>query len=255
MRQLRAGGRKVRRTSPSPSRWGSRIVLAALCSGLLLAGLALAAQAPAFRIRAVSWTGPHLPTTDRCAAIEAACLGRPLLLLSERALVDALGLDRASLRLRLRRHLPGTLELRIEPRRAVARLDAATAVDRHGRRLGPEHASAGLPLLQGFALGPKGDRLDPQVRPILAAMRELFELPTLVPSQVRLEGEEIELVLADSGTRVRLDAAQASQQLLKLRIFEESLGSEPLPASIDLRFADQVVVREGGVRHASRRSR
>ena len=230
-------------------------MLAALCGGLVLAGLALAAQAPTFRIRAVSWTGPHLPTEERCAAIEAACLGRPLLLLSERALVDALDLDRTRLRLRLRRHLPGTLELRLEPRRAVARLDARTAVDRRGRRLGPEHASSGLPLLQGFALAPDGDRLDPQVRPILAALRELFELPTLAPSEVRLDGEELELVLADSGTRVRLDAAHASEQLLKLRIFEESLGSEPLPAAIDLRFEDQVVVREGGIRHASRRSR
>jgi cell division septal protein FtsQ len=230
-------------------------VLAALCSGLVLASLALAAHAPPFRVRTVSWTGPLLLPEKRCAAIESACLGRPLLLLSERALLRALDVDERILRLRIGRHLPGTLELRVEPRRAVARLDARTAIDARGRRLGPEHAVAGLPLLTGFALEPSGERLDRDLQPILGAVRELFELPTLAPSEVRLAGRELELVLADSGSRVRLDAAHAADQLLKLRIFEESLGGEPLPAAIDLRFADQVVVREGGIRRASRRSR
>lgn len=230
-------------------------MLVALSSGLVLAGCALAAHAPWFRVRVVSWTGPLLLSEQRCAAIESACLGRPLLLLSERALLKDLALDGRILRLRMNRHLPGTLELRLEPRRAVARLDARTAIDARGRRLPPEHAVAGLPLLSGFALDANGERLDRGLQPVLDAVRDLFALPTLAPSEVRLSGRNLELVLADSGSRVRLDAGHAAAQLLKLRIFEESLGGEPLPATIDLRFADQVVVRQGGVRHASRRSR
>jgi cell division septal protein FtsQ len=174
------------------------------------------------------------------------------MLLSEGALRGELAADPRTTRVVLRRHLPSTLEIRIEPRRAVARLDAASAVDADGRRLGREHALAGLPLLHGFEID--GERMPREMRRILAAVGTLFEIPALVPSEVRLAGGDLVLLLADSGTRVRLDAERAEEQIVKLRIYEASLGGEPLPGSIDLRFQDQVVVAERGG-DASRRAR
>ncbi len=131
--------------------------------------------------------------------------------------------------------------------RAVAQLDAQTAVDADGRLLGVEHVWPGMPLLHGFGLDAKARRLDPAARALLAALVPLFDIPTLAPSAVEWqEPDDVRLVLADSGAKVRLDASRADTELLKLRVFEESLGSEPMPGAIDLRFQDQVVVRNGG---------
>jgi hypothetical protein len=113
----------------------------------------------------------------------------------------------------------------------------------------------GLPKLEGFALADGGRRLDEEGRAVLEALLPFFALPTLTPERIRREDGDLHLVLGDSGTRVRLDARHAPAQLLKLRVFEESRGSDPLPAAIDLRFQNQVVVRDEGTGLARRRSR
>jgi cell division septal protein FtsQ len=161
-------------------------------------------------------------------------------------------IDNRYVHLQLYRHLPATLEVRVEPRSAVARLVRGPAVDARGRVLGPEHQLPGLPELEGFTLDAQGERL--AERELFAHLAPLFELPTLVPARITLgrDGSELELQLADSGSRVQLDAELVSSQLLKLRVFEQSLGAEPLPARIDLRFQDQVVVRDTGGRDARR---
>jgi hypothetical protein len=109
--------------------------------------------------------------------------------------------------------------------------------------LGSAHLVDGLPELVGFELEANGKRLDPRGRAVLRHVRSLLDTPLLAPSEVRLQGQELELVLADSGTRVRADAATLDSELRKLRILEGSLGDEPLPTSVDLRFRDQIVVR------------
>jgi cell division septal protein FtsQ len=219
----------------------------------LLAVTALLALSPWLRVRTVTWTGPLHLTAERYLALESAALGRPLLLLSPRGLRQALGLDARTTRISIDRHLPHTLEVRLTPRRAVAKLDAATPVDARGRLLPADHAGDGLPLLVGFEAD--GKRLAPEARRLLAVLHEGLESASLRPAEVRWQGDEVDLLLADSGCRVRLDAMQADVQLAKLRVFAATLGDATLPAVIDLRFAGQVVAREGGVSRGTRRAR
>jgi cell division septal protein FtsQ len=231
------------------------LVLRAAAGAAFVALAAAAAMSPWLCVRTVSWTGPLRLSEARYAAVEAACLGRPLLLLSEREMHRRLGLDRRTVRVCLDRHLPSTLEVRVEPRRAVAKLDDHTAIDGDGRVLGAEHVADGLPRLVGFELDVKGKRLDPRSARVMEEIQQLCPVPTLAPAEIRIDGDDLQLVLAESGTRVQLDASRAATQLRKLRIYEESLGSDAMPAAIDLRFQNQVVVRDGGVRRASRRAR
>jgi hypothetical protein len=227
--------------------WRAPLVRAAVASGVLLSMAAAGALSPLLRIRQVTWTGALQAPVDRCTHLESTVLGRPLLFVSEAALRRDFCLDKTPVDLQLQRHLPGNLEVRLVPRRAVAQLDAQTAVDAHGQVLGAEHVWPGLPVLQGFALDSKAQRLAPEARTLLAALVPLFDIPTLAPSTVAWqEPDDLRLVLADSGAEVRLDASHADSELLKLRVFEESLGSAPMPGVIDLRFQDQVVVRNGG---------
>lgn len=257
VRRLRGWGRRTAVTVRFPLRTPAAppLVLTALASAALLALATAVVISPLLRVHTVSWTGPLRLSEDRYLALESACLGQPLFLLSERSLRRSLGLDGRTVHLALHRHLFHTLEVRLESRRAVARIDERTAIDRRGRTLGAEHVLDGLPLLVGFELDAKGDRLVPRGRTVLAVVRQMLEFPSLAPSEVRLDGDDLRLVLADSGSRVRLDAPRVEAEFLKLRIFEQSLGLEPMPAAIDLRFRDQVVVRGGGGRVASRRSR
>jgi cell division septal protein FtsQ len=256
VRLLAATSRDSTARAPRRERVGSSTaVRAAVASAGAVVLLACLALSPWMRVHTVAWTGTVRVPPARCTQLEGAALGQPLLLLSEAGLRRALQMGDAPVRLRLRRHLPHTLEVHVEPRRAVARLGRRAVVDRRGRVLGPEHLVDGLTQLEGFDLEPDGERLDARGRALLERVRDLLDEPLLVPERVRQDGDELELVLADSGTRVRLDATRVESQLLKLRILEGSLGSEPMPESIDLRFQGLVVVRPGGGTHAAARRR
>jgi hypothetical protein len=236
--------------------WRQPLVRLAASGGLVLTLGAALALSPWLRVRQVTWTGSLQMDDARCAAVESQLLGRPLLLVPQAGLANRLGVDKSQLDIGFHAHLPGTLEVRVRPRRAVGQIGDGVAVDAGGRVLGADHCVPGLPRLEGFALDAKGKRLDARSRSLLAALEPFFAVPTLAPAAVRRGDDgQVDLVLADSGARVRLDAARAETQLLKLRVFEESLGAEPMPAAIDLRFLDQVVVRDGGGRDAKRRAR
>lgn len=232
--------------------WREPLVLTAAATGVSLAVVVALVLSPLLRVQNVMWTGSLRPSDADCAALEAAVLGTPLWLASEAALRQQAKLDNKLSKLTLRRHLPATLEVALRARRAVARLESGEAIDAEGRVLDAEHALPGLPRLEGFELEEGGRRL--ARRDLLQAILPLFELPTLAPSRIALrdEGEALELQLADSGSQVRLDTERVNAQLLKLRVFEESLAGEPLPGGIDLRFQDQVVVRDTGGRNARR---
>jgi len=254
---LRVRGWVRRVTAPGAVPFALRrsFVWAAGVSVVLLVVLALLVFSPLLRIHTVSWTGPLRLSEASYRTLEAASLGRPLYLVSERVLRRTLAVEPRAVHCSFHRHHPATLEVNLAPRRAVAILDDETPLDGKGRRLASEHALRGLPRLVGFELDPGGKRLQERGRTVLTALRGLLDAPTLAPAEIRLAENEIDLVLADTGTRVRLDPAAVEPQLLKLRVFEASLGSEPLPASIDLRFEAQIVVREQGTRNASRRPR
>ena len=235
--------------------WRLPLVLLALLTSAVTALAAALALSPLLQVRTIVWTGTARIPEARYAALESATLGRPLLLLSERQLRSSLQLDNSTLSLRLRRHLPHTLEARLEPRCAVASLEGRVPLDAEGHVLGAEHAVLGLPKWSGFALDSDGRRLEPTGRALLRAVESLLDSPALVPAEVRRTDDNLEIVLAESGCRARLQPERLEAQLLKLRILVQGLGHDPLPASVDLRFRDQVVVRRasGEGRATSRR--
>lgn len=236
--------------------WRAPLVRAAAAGGVFLTLGAALALSPWLRVRQVSWTGPLQLDDARCAAVEAELLGRPLLLAPQAGIGALLDAANSQLSIQLKPHLPGNLEVRVRPRRAVGQIAPGVAVDAEGRVLGEPHCVPGLPRLEGFVLDEKGKRLDGPSRALLSAILPCFAVPTLTPSRVRCgEDGQLDLVLADSGAQVRLDAARLEAELLKLRVFEQSLGTDPMPESIDLRFRDQVVVRNTGGRDAKRRAR
>src|SRR5262249_58710719 len=110
--------RAARRAPKSESAWRAPLVRLAATSGVAVAVLAAVAMSPLCRIRQVTWTGLQTPDAD-CAVFESAVIGRSLFFLPEVALRQRIGLDKSPVEVQLHRHLPATLEVRVEPRRAV----------------------------------------------------------------------------------------------------------------------------------------
>lgn len=225
-------------------------LFAALASGgavLLCAALILS---PLFRVDTVVWTGSVVLAPEACKQVESASLGRALFMLPEgrlRADVDDIG----RLRIQFKKHLPNTLEVNVMSRFAVACTSEGAAVDGDGKVLGMAHADAGLPRLKGFAL--EHGRLDGAGVQVVQALARMRRFPSLRAAQIERRGDDALLTLASSGTRVHLRLAALDAQLHKLRLYEQSLGVQELPAVVDLRFRHQVVVRTavGGPRHGS----
>ena len=161
----------IRVDSPTPRSGALRLVTYAAAGACGIALAAGAAMSPLLRVRAVSWTGPIRLTEAAYTPFETAVLGQPLLLLSEARVRRLLSIDNHVLETHLHRHLPATLEVRLEPRRSLARLADGDAVDAHGRRLAAAHALPGLPLLVGFEWNAKGDRLSRESQSVLRSRR------------------------------------------------------------------------------------
>ena len=222
--------------------WLPPPVLAAALTGLAVWILAATAISPLLRVRTVVWTGSLPPPALGHRAFEAASLDRPLLLLPERRLCATLQLDPAAVRVDLVRHLPRTLEVHLVPRSAAVVTDAGVVLDARGRVLDSAPALAGLPILAGYEV--RGDRLDPDGTRLLRALGHRLDAAGLAPARIEKSGGTLLLVLR-VGTRVRLDADRVDAELLKLRLYESSLAAGPMPAEIDLRFQDQIVMRAG----------
>lgn len=258
VRLLRSSRRvhRAERMFEFAARFTALPVRLAAVTGVVLLVLATAAIGPWLRVRAVVWTGAMQLREGDYARLESLLLGQPLFLLPERALAAAL--PRADhVRLRLQRSFPTTLVLRLEPRRGVACLADGTVLDGDGRVLDRAPALAGMPRLIGFTPTADGRGLEPEGREVLGAVLDLLQDPALAPAVVTWDAgaDRLELELANAGEQVLCDAGRAAPQLLKLRILAHSLDPEPLPARIDLRFADQVVVRSKGGGDGARRGR
>lgn len=203
-----------------------------LCGALLLS--------PYLRVTTVVWTGSVPLTDDLCKNIESKSLGQPLLMLPERLLRSGLEAGER-LRIDFERHLPNTLEISVVSRLAVARTADDLVLDVDGNALGALHAQPGLPILSGFEV--RGGRAEPAARHVLAALESLYDDPALRPTRVEREGaDDVLFHLAASDSRVRMRITALEVQLHKLRLYEQSLGTAPLPAQLDLRFRHQIVV-------------
>ncbi len=152
------------------------------------------------------------------------------------------------------RRIPGTLVVRIEEREPVALLPtpALEPVDRDGRRLPLDPARLGLdlPLIQPRRSHP-GAATAAALAPATREIARLAEVdPTLWAnlSVVTTDGaHDVELELADPAVRLLTRIPLTPVRLREaLAVLSDATGrtDEP-PATLDLRFADQVVVRRG----------
>jgi hypothetical protein len=205
-------------------------------------GLATTLLSPPLRVRTVVWTGGSPLPPELCQRAETLVLGKPLFVLPRKQLHDLVEVD-----LEVELRPPSTLELRSEAPGALAVLGAGGLVAADGRIVAGE-PRPGLVRLEGVDAG-AGAHVEPPVQEFLTVLRRELGSGPLAPLRARHEGDEWELWLG-SGSRVRLLAADVDAQLRKLRIFEQGLRDESLPARIDLRFEGQVVgrVAEGGRR-------
>ena len=154
------------------------------------------------------------------------------------------------------RRLPATLVLRVEEREPVALLPTPTLepVDREGRRLPLDPARLGLDLP---VIRPARATAAAAAPPALApAAREIARLAEADPSfwanvsVVTAEGaRDLALDLIEPAVRLRVRIPLTPPRLREaLAVLDDATGrqGEP-PATVDLRFADQVVVRRGGI--------
>jgi hypothetical protein len=155
----------------------------------------------------------------------------------------------------VRRRMPGTLLVNVVERRPVALVPTPTLepVDGEGARLplDPTERRMDLPVLEAGELPAPGARFLPARDRMLAAeVARLMEADTAFLQMVS------EVSLRDDGTIVArwseprveflLTAGAPARRLREgLTVLADALGRDPdqVPTEIDLRFADQVVVR------------
>ena len=155
----------------------------------------------------------------------------------------------------VRRRIPGTLLVRVVERRPVALAPTPTLepVDRDGARLplDPAEQRLDLPVLETTELPAPGGRLLPaQGRLLAAEVARLQDADTAflqMVSEVSLRDDQT-LVARWSDPRVEFlltPGAPARRLREGLVVLADAMGRDPeqVPTVIDLRFADQVVVR------------
>jgi hypothetical protein len=150
------------------------------------------------------------------------------------------------------RRLPGTLVVRVEERRPVGLLPTPTLepVDREGRRLplDPALHRLDLPVIRASRSG----RGSSAPAAIAAAAREAARLAEADPgfwegvSAITEEGaRDLTVEWGDPAVRLRFRAPLAQTRLREAKavLADVSDRGDPAPLLLDLRFADQVVVR------------
>ncbi len=155
---------------------------------------------------------------------------------------------------RVRRRLPSTLVVEVREREPVALLPtpAVTPVDAEGRLLpiDPAVHVLDLPLLHPRSTG-SAEALTPVELRILAG--EIARLTELEPRLSGIVSEaaldpwgDVIVHLAQPATALHFRPPLTADRLREgLRVLADRLDREPgrVPATVDLRFADQVVVR------------
>lgn len=225
-------------------RWPHFPALVRAAAGTGLAALACLAAllSPALSVHRVAWTGHVQVAARHCQAVEKASLGRPLYLLAERRLRALLEIDPEVATVRFARHWPGTLEVRVVPRRAAVVTENGVVLDRQGRVLERQHALPGLTRIRGFALAEDGTHLDPDAARLLRRIQESLGRAGISISRLELRGDDLHLLLSSSDTRLLLSARALDAGLRKLALLRPVLAAATLPPRVDLRFRDQIVI-------------
>jgi cell division septal protein FtsQ len=202
-----------------------------------------------FEVRAVEVSGVHLLAPHEVLGAAAIREGQTVWddpAEWERALENHPAIASA----RVSRRFPGTLRIHVEEKRAVAYVDdgSLTPVTGAGERLpiDPIRAPVNLPI----ARGPEGAEVPLRV---LAEAERLARLdPGLLSDVSEIRARDPEgrtLLLRHRKAEVLLPAGAAAARLAELRVVLADLDRRPGPgdaegvARVDLRFAEQVVVR------------
>ncbi|CAN5723037.1 hypothetical protein BH23GEM3_BH23GEM3_16430 [soil metagenome] len=213
-----------------------------------------------FRVERVEVSGTHLLAPHEVVASSGIRLGQSVWE-DPRAWEEALGAHPAVEAASVERALPGTLRVRITERRPVALVEAGTlrpaTADGEVLPVDPSRAPVDLPLLRVAGLAASDGRIeDPDARHLLSEMGRIAQLdPSLLPrvSEVRRTPTgELLLLLSQPVIELLLPPAADSERLRQLRAVLDDLerraprhidGRSTSRVRIDLRFADQVVLR------------
>lgn len=239
-----------RRQLPRAARLLAGAILGAAGAG---AAILLVAASPYFRVDHIEATGLGYLTLDDVR--EASGVDAPTSVWTRRSrLLDRVATHPLVESARVTRKLPRTLLFEIdesEPVGLVA-LPMVVAVNRRGvvLEIDPGEPVLDLPVLRvsteraGALWGTR--LLAREAARIAEVAPELFT----VISEVRLDDGQVVLLLGDSALRVRYRPPITEERLRDAIIaMNDAVARFPgdLPREVDLRFADQVVVRTGGV--------
>lgn len=230
-----------------------RVLLATAAAGVVAAGIVgiprLLREMRYFEVRAVEVSGIQLLAPHevlRAAAIREGQTVWDDPAGWERALESHPAIESA----RVSRRFPRTLRIRVEEKRAVAYVEegSLTPVTGAGERLpiDPTRAPANLPIARA------ADGGEVPVRVLLEAERLATLDPGLISDVSEIHARDAEggsLLLRHRRAEVLLPAGAAAARLAELRVVLADLDRRRAPgdaegvARVDLRFAEQVVVR------------
>ena len=229
-------------------------VLGALAAAALVgwAAVALAAASPYFRVERVEIAGLGYLTRDQVRAA-AGVDGRISVWTPGDELLQGLVAHPLVESARVTRKLPRTLRFEIEEVEPVGlvALPLVVAVNRRGEVLGidPGEPVLDLPVLRVATERARalwGARLLAGEAARLADVAPEF---FTVLSEARMDDDQVVLLLGDSALRVRyrppITEARLRDAILAINDAVTRFPGD-LPREVDLRFADQVVVRTGG---------
>ena len=224
----------------------------AIGAGIALVGWAavlIAGASPYFRVDRIEVSGLSYLTRDEVRAA-AGVDGRTSVWAREASLLDGLVAHPMIESARVTRDLPRTLLFEIdeaEPVGLVA-LPLVMAVDRHGNHM---EIDPGEPVLDLPVLRVATERAAAMWGPRLLA-REVAHMAEVAPelfaviSEARLDDDRITLLLGDSALRVHYHPP-ITHARLRDAVVAMNDAAERFPETrlheVDLRFADQVVVR------------
>lgn len=230
-----------------------RLLLLGLALGIVVLAMGLGPRAlralPGFEVRSVEVTGTRLLAPVevlRAAEIRAGQSVWDDPASWERALESHPVIESA----RVTRRLPGTLRVRVEEKRAVAYVEEGSLqpVTASGERLpiDPTRAPADLPIARGTA----GRPVPPAVLGEAERLARLDPGLLLEVSEIRsIDGERGVIELRHRQADIILPIGVPTGRLAELRAvladLDRKLGSGDVrdAALVDLRFADQVIVR------------
>ena len=227
---------------------------AALAALVTWAAILLMAASPYFRVDHVEVSGLVYLTRDEVRA--AAGAESPISVWTrEASLLDRVVTHPLVESARVTRKLPRTLLFEIDEAEPVGliALPLIVAVDRHGNVL---EIDPGDPVLDLPVLRVSTERARALWGARLLA-REVARMADIAPelfaviSEARIDDRQIVLLLGDSALRVRYHPPITEERLRDAIIaMNDAVARFPgdLPREVDLRFADQVVVRTGGAR-------